>query len=311
MITAVKTQNGSLKLFEYYGPLVITSVEGCASYTATPNFSKIVGGYETMTSYQSTPKTITIKYRLAGWGAENETGRNQIYNVFPPNSWVELELTTDRERVYKIGGFVEKIENTSYTAQTEGLVSIICPYPYFVQVSGPPRDGVNPKTIHKGYEFQFPIEREPINSWTYEWPKQPNKGYLIRWGDAPSYPILEIMYKKPPASPNLAISMKKVSTGERLPLFSLSRSIDPLRTASTTSRITFNYRNSQGALRPQIMVGYGLPVDVLSKFSTRGIDSSPVSFHHMEPNETYEFVPEIGSDEIDLKVGGIYAYAAI
>ena len=66
-----------------------------------------------------------------GFSPQIESARHRAYRYFPVKTEVRLDFLTD-ERWLSIWGYVESNEVEIFSELEKGLVSIVCPDPYFL-----------------------------------------------------------------------------------------------------------------------------------------------------------------------------------
>lgn len=63
--------------------------------------------------------------------------RHILYNMYMPETLVDLEFVDDVKGTYLISGVVESHEPLMFSAEPEVVISILCAYPYFKKVESP------------------------------------------------------------------------------------------------------------------------------------------------------------------------------
>lgn len=100
-----------------------------------------------------------------------ETRRIEFYSFMSPKSAITLDIQTDNRHV-TIGGYVESME-IDYNANPQLVqISIICPDPYFIdvtQVSASGASVTNPSDIPQGAIFTFSITSSRTSIWLYNY----------------------------------------------------------------------------------------------------------------------------------------------
>lgn len=157
MIQITVENNRGQKLKLYDDPsYVVTRVDGLNPPTA--NINTAVTATFDGSSFKSSrvnERNIVIEIVLEG---NVENSRLNLYKYFKSKSKVTLYLKTQRRDVYTIG-YVENFECNQFEKKQKAQISLICPYPYFIDINS----DVNEFSITKdNFEFPFSISAEGI-----------------------------------------------------------------------------------------------------------------------------------------------------
>lgn len=133
----VTNHNGDSLRMEYKHPssagLFIANMTGLGSPKANinmTNYAVIDGAMYNSSRAQSRNITMTIQ----PFQDDMEMHRHRCYELFPVKKKVRLLIETVRRTCY-IDGFVETCEPNIFTKEQRVFVSILCPDPYFREIS--------------------------------------------------------------------------------------------------------------------------------------------------------------------------------
>ena len=135
---------------------IVTRVDGLNPPTANIN-TAVTATFDgsTFKSSRTNERNIVIEVVLNN---NIENSRLNLYKYFKSKSKVTLYLKTQRRDVYTIG-HVEAFELNQYETPQKAQISLICPFPYFVDIN----TDINKFSITKDcFEFPFSISAEGI-----------------------------------------------------------------------------------------------------------------------------------------------------
>lgn len=137
--------------------LLISSIDGISPGNVQINsqdYATLDGGV--YNSSRMKTRTITIEFYY-GFTPHIESARHRAYQYFPVKTEVRLDFLTD-ERHLSIWGYVESNDTQIFSEQEKGIVTIICPDPYFYEAE------------YQSYligsyvpEFEFPFSNESLD----------------------------------------------------------------------------------------------------------------------------------------------------
>lgn len=147
-IVAENTKGEQLALYDN-SDYVVTSVSGLNPANANIN-TAVTATFDgsTFKSSRVNQRNIVIEIVLDG---DIEQSRLNLYKYFKTKNKVTLYLTTQRRDVYTVG-YVETFEVDLFENRQKAQISIICPYPYFVDITA----DINEFSITTD-NFQFPF----------------------------------------------------------------------------------------------------------------------------------------------------------
>lgn len=135
---------------------VVTRVDGLNPPTANIN-TAITATFDgsTFKSSRVNERNIVIEIVLDN---NIESSRLNLYKYFKVKSNVTIYLKTGRRDVYTIG-YVESFECSHFENSQKAQISIICPFPYFIDINA---DIINFSVTKDCFEFPFSIPAEGI-----------------------------------------------------------------------------------------------------------------------------------------------------
>lgn len=136
--------------------LLISNIDGITPGNVQINsqdYAMLDGGVYNSSRMQTRNITIEMYY---GFSPHIESARHRAYRYFPVKSEVRLDFKTD-ERNLSIWGYVESNETDIFSEQEKGLVSIVCPDPYFYE-----RETKIYELGETTKEFEFPFSNESL-----------------------------------------------------------------------------------------------------------------------------------------------------
>lgn len=154
-ITVENTRGEKLNLTN--DPLyVVTRIDGLNPPNANIN-TAVTATFDgsTFKSSRTNERNIVIEIVLDN---NIENGRINLYKYFKSKSKCTLFLKTGQREVYTVG-YVESFECDLFENRQKAQVSLICPYPYFVDIKD---DIVNFSVTNDCFEFPFSIAAEGI-----------------------------------------------------------------------------------------------------------------------------------------------------
>ena len=135
---------------------VITRVDGLNPPNANVN-TAVTATFDgsTFKSSRVNERNIVIEIVLDD---NVENSRLNLYKYFKSKSKCTLYVQTGRRNVYTLG-YVESFECDLFENRQKAQISLICPYPYFIDINA---DIVNFSVNIDCFEFPFAIEEEGI-----------------------------------------------------------------------------------------------------------------------------------------------------
>jgi hypothetical protein len=129
----IQNANGDvLTLTQNESDYQVLSIIGLSPAPAVINTSSIVGMDGALyNSSRIDIRNIVLTIKING---DAEANRLRLYNYFRTKSWCRFYYTTESRNVY-IDGYVETFECDLFAESEEAQISIICPNPYFVDMS--------------------------------------------------------------------------------------------------------------------------------------------------------------------------------
>lgn len=134
--------------------LNITSITGIGTGKADINTTELAtrdGGVYNSARLPYRNIIINLEYLFV---PTIEESRNRTYEYFPIKKDVILTFETDTKKV-QIKGYVESNESTHFSEKTGSQISIICPNPYFYDVSEGVHSSVSFSNVLPLFEFPF------------------------------------------------------------------------------------------------------------------------------------------------------------
>lgn len=166
MFITAKAENPQGEVLDLMGNrdmFIVERIDGLNPPPATINTNNIYGmdGSRLNSHYLGT-RNIVVTMRLRG---DQEASRQELYQFIDSNVPVRFYFQNRNRNVY-IDGIVESIEDDMFVQTQSMMASIICPDPYFRDVS---ETVVELENSRSGFEFPFSINLgEPIEFGTYE-----------------------------------------------------------------------------------------------------------------------------------------------
>ena len=136
--------------------LLISNIEGITPGNVQINsqdYATLDGGIYNSSRMQTRNITIEMYY---GFTPHIESARHRAYQYFPVKTEVRLDFLTD-ERWLSIWGYVESNEVEIFSQQEKGLVTVVCPDPYFYE-----KETVASVIGSYTPEFEFPFSNESL-----------------------------------------------------------------------------------------------------------------------------------------------------
>lgn len=136
--------------------LLISSIDGISPGNVQINsqdYATLDGGVYNSSRMQT--RTITIEFYY-GFTPHIESARHRAYQYFPVKTEVRLDFLTD-ERHLSIWGYVELNDTQIFSQQEKGIVTIVCPDPYFYE-----RESQSFLIGSFIPEFEFPFSNESL-----------------------------------------------------------------------------------------------------------------------------------------------------
>ena len=137
--------------------LLISNIDGITPGNVQINsqdYATLDGGVYNSSRMQTRNITIEMYY---GFSPQIESARHRAYQYFPVKTEVRLDFLTD-ERWLSIWGYVESNEVDIFSEQEKGLVSIVCPDPYFYE-----KEYQSYRIGSYVNEFEFPFSNESLD----------------------------------------------------------------------------------------------------------------------------------------------------
>lgn len=155
----VETENGQKLELTQNSEYDVINIEGLNPVGATINTYKIgVSDGEHYNSSYVNMRNIVLYIVPKNRDNSIETNRLALYKYFRPKHKIRLYLKHDSRNVF-IDGYVETVEISLYSQLEQFQISVICPQPYFLDVSTAQGDFTQ---IENLFEFPFAIEEEGI-----------------------------------------------------------------------------------------------------------------------------------------------------
>ena len=136
--------------------LLISNIDGISPGNVQINsqdYATLDGGIYNSSRMETRDITIEMYY---GFTPHIESARHRAYRYFPVKTKVRLDFLTD-ERWLSIWGYVESNDVGIFSQQEKGLVTVVCPDPYFYE-----RDTVVSRVGSYIPEFEFPFSNESL-----------------------------------------------------------------------------------------------------------------------------------------------------
>ena len=110
----------------------ITSIFGLSPANAIVNTTNIAGmDGAVINSTKLETRNIVITLHING---ETEENRQELENYFRPKQWCKFYFTNENRNVYS-EGYVDSFECDLFAKGQTAQISIICPYPYFIDMT--------------------------------------------------------------------------------------------------------------------------------------------------------------------------------
>ena len=155
----VETENGQKLELTQNSEYDVINIEGLNPVGATINTYKIgVSDGEHYNSSYVNMRNIVLYIVPKNKSNDIETNRLALYKYFRPKHKIRLYFQHDSRDVF-IDGYVETVEISLYSQLEQFQISVICPQPYFLDVSTAQGDF---SQIENLFEFPFAIEEEGI-----------------------------------------------------------------------------------------------------------------------------------------------------
>lgn len=155
----VETENGQKLELTQNSEYDVINIEGLNPVGATINTYKIgVSDGEHYNSSYVNMRNIVLYIVPKNKANDIETNRLALYKYFRPKHKIRLYLQHDSRNVF-IDGYVETVEISLYSQLEQFQISVICPQPYFLDISTAQGDFTQ---IENLFEFPFAIEEEGI-----------------------------------------------------------------------------------------------------------------------------------------------------
>ena len=137
--------------------LLISNIDGITPGNVQINsqdYATLDGGVYNSSRMQTRTITIEMYY---GFSPHIESARHRAYQYFPVKTEVRLDFLTD-ERHLSIWGYVESNDTQIFSEQEKGIVTIVCPDPYFYEAE-------TKAFLIGSYvpEFEFPFSNESLD----------------------------------------------------------------------------------------------------------------------------------------------------
>ena len=281
--------------------LLISNIDGITPGNVQINsqdYATLDGGVYNSSRMQTRNITIEMYY---GFSPHIESARHRAYQYFPVKTEVRLDFLTD-ERWLSIWGYVESNEVDIFSEQEKGLVSIVCPDPYFYE-----KDPIS-KVIGSAIpEFEFPFSNESLT--------EP----LICFGDYSKDNIYEVEYNGDIEVGIVArIRFKKRPTVKKISLFNIFKNqqidfdLEKITTIGSIYGITQYGEIVYSSVRGNKYINYELfssKVSVLGAYNISDIDW----FTLTPGTNVYGFTTDTGGnyDEFDIMIEHSGAYGGV
>ena len=155
----VETENGQKLELTQNSEYDVINIEGLNPVGATINTYKIgVSDGEHYNSSYVNMRNIVLYIVPKNKSNDIETNRLALYKYFRPKHKIRLYFQHDSRDVF-IDGYVETVEISLYSQLEQFQISVICPQPYFLDISTAQGDF---SQIENLFEFPFAIEEEGI-----------------------------------------------------------------------------------------------------------------------------------------------------
>ena len=155
----VETENGQKLELTQNSEYDVINIEGLNPVGATINTYKIgVSDGEHYNSSYVNMRNIVLYIVPKNKSNDIETNRLALYKYFRPKHKIRLYFQHDSRDVF-IDGYVETVEISLYSQLEQFQISVICPQPYFLDISTAQGDFTQ---IENLFEFPFAIEEEGI-----------------------------------------------------------------------------------------------------------------------------------------------------
>ena len=155
----VETENGQKLELTQNSEYDVINIEGLNPVGATINTYKIgVSDGEHYNSSYVNMRNIVFYIVPKNKANDIETNRLALYKYFRPKHKIRLYFKHDSRDVF-IDGYVETVEISLYSQLEQFQISVICPQPYFLDISTAQGDFTQ---IENLFEFPFAIEEEGI-----------------------------------------------------------------------------------------------------------------------------------------------------
>lgn len=155
----VETESGQKLELTQNSEYDVINIEGLNPVGATINTYKIgVSDGEHYNSSYVNMRNIVLYIVPKNKSNDIETNRLALYKYFRPKHKIRLYFQHDSRNVF-IDGYVETVEISLYSQLEQFQISVICPQPYFLDVSTAQGDFTQ---IENLFEFPFAIEEEGI-----------------------------------------------------------------------------------------------------------------------------------------------------
>lgn len=155
----VETENGQKLELTQNSEYDVINIEGLNPVGATINTYKIgVSDGEHYNSSYVNMRNIVLYIVPKNKSNDIETNRLALYKYFRPKHKIRLYFQHGSRDVF-IDGYVETVEISLYSQLEQFQISVICPQPYFLDISTAQGDFTQ---IENLFEFPFAIEEEGI-----------------------------------------------------------------------------------------------------------------------------------------------------
>lgn len=189
--------------------LLISNIDGITPGNVQVNsqdFAVLDGGVYNSSRMETRNITIEFYYGRTSLVEDSanydvETSRHIAYRYFPVKTQVRLDFLTD-ERNLSIWGYVESNDTDIFSEQEKGQVSIVCPDPYFYEIST-----VSYEIGSATKEFEFPFSNESLdNPLICFGDYGPRSMYEVNYeGDIEVGAIVRVHFKKSQTVPTITI----------------------------------------------------------------------------------------------------------
>lgn len=134
----------------------VFKIDGLTPVDASLNFSELANFDGAMyNSGRLGTRNIVIYIKIHNPAEEN---RIELYKYFSPKNQVRVYYKNEHRDVY-IDGYVEKFECDPFTMNESAQISILCPFPYWIDAE---KSEIDFSHIENLFEFPFSISEEGI-----------------------------------------------------------------------------------------------------------------------------------------------------